>query len=805
MLKEEKIAMSLGQEQKSRPDKKNNGKEDKLTPGVFCKPSHITGNWSEAALRVLEERYLIKEGDNVVETPDEMCWRVALDIALAEKQWATDEEIQKIAEDFYTIMVNKQFIPNSPTLMNAGKKNGLQYSACYVLPVGDSMVEIFEAVKEAAVIHQSGGGTGFSFSRLRPKNSVVTKSHGRASGPVSFLRVFDAATEAVKQGGKRRGANMGILRVDHPDILEFIECKLTGGIINFNISVAMTETFMKALQTDGEYELIAPHTKQITGKLKARDVFDRIAKAAWQTGDPGLIFIDCVNDGPANPVHSMGPIEATNPCGEQPLYPNEACNLGSINLATCAKQKAGKWEVDWPTLERVTHLAIRFLDDVIEANPYPLPEINKTVKLNRRVGLGVMGWADLLFMLGMPYDSQEALDLAEKVMEFINKNAHDESQELAKVRGAFPSCNGSIYKDAPHRNSTVTTIAPTGSISIIADCSSGIEPIFALAFMHKVGTRQLNFVNPWLVEALKKRRVWKEELKQEIMKTGEIRKNSLIPDDIRNVFVTAHEVAPQWHVRMQAAFQKYTDNAVSKTVNLPHNATVEDVNKIYMLAYETGCLGITIFRDGCKFGSQVLYRGIEDKLENKKEEKEDLAFQSPAFQSIEQGVSIPVEAPPIKPRSRALKGVTVREKTPTGTSYITLNEDENGDLFEVFVNVGKAGSDVAADSEAIGRLISLVLRIPSTWSSKVRVDQIVSQLRNIGGRRDLGFGKERVRSLADAVAKVLAEYVLKEESHAMDLETATGPQGDICPECGVAALFPEEGCSKCHYCGFSNC
>lgn len=790
------MTVHVNRESSIKNGKKGNGKGSEFTKEMFKRPAGITGNWSEAATRVLEERYLLRNGKDIVETPDELCWRVAIDISLAESKWSTKEEIQNIAEAFYKMMVKKQFIPNSPTLMNAGKNNGLQYSACYVLPVGDSMVEIFEAIKQAAVIHQSGGGTGFAFSRLRPKNSLVIKSHGRASGPVSFLRVFDAATEAVKQGGKRRGANMGILRVDHPDILEFIDCKLTGGITNFNISVTVTEPFMKALETDGEYELIAPHTKEVTGKLKACEVFERITKAAWQTGDPGLIFIDRINNSPANPVPSMGPIEATNPCGEQPLYPNEACNLGSINIANCVIKKGDKQEIDWKELEQTTKLAIRFLDDVIERNPYPLPEIDKTVKMNRRVGLGVMGWADLLFMLGVPYDSQEAISLAEKVMSFINDKAHDESRNLAKIRGAFPSCSDSIYKNNPQRNSTVTTIAPTGSISIIADCSSGIEPIFALAFMHKVGERQLDFVNPWLIEMLRKRGLWNEETRQEIMKNGEIRHNEAIPEDIRKVFATAHEVAPEWHVKMQAAFQKHTDNAVSKTVNLPHSATIEDVKQIYLLSYETGCQGITIFRDACKAGMQVLYRGIEDK-------KEEPNIRSNI--SLETAVKIPVEAPPIKPRNRALRGVTVREKTPTGTSYITLNEDENGEIFEVFVNVGKAGSDVAADSEAIGRLISLVLRIPSTWSPKVRVEQIVSQLRNIGGRRDLGFGKERIRSLADAVAKVLAEHVLGEEAQLINTDLATAPQGDLCPECGVAALYPEEGCSKCHYCGFSNC
>jgi ribonucleoside-diphosphate reductase alpha chain len=766
-----------------------------------AKPLAPQGVWSEASKRVLEERYLIKEGDRVLETPDEMCWRVAFDMASAEDKWAKPEEIYKTACDFYEIMVERKFIPNSPTLMNAGKNNGLQYSACYVLPVEDSLDKIFEAIKNAAIIHQSGGGTGFAFSRLRPKNAVVRRSHGKASGPVSFLRVFDAATEAVKQGGKRRGANMGILKVDHPDVLEFIECKLDGGITNFNISVTLTEEFMKAYEEDREYDLIDPHTKEVTGKARARDVFNKICDAAWKTGDPGCIFIDRINSGRANPVPELGPIEATNPCGEQPLYPNEACNLGSINLNRFVVERNGRKEVDWNEMERVVRLSVRFLDDVIERNPYPLPEIDACVKANRRIGLGVMGWADLLFMLEIPYNSEEALRLGGKIMAFFEEKGHDESANLAKVRGPFPNWEKSIYKsDRPLRNSTVTTIAPTGSISIIADCSSGIEPIFALAFMHKVGDRQLDFINPWLIEVLKKRDLWNDLVKQEILKTGEIGHLNFIPEEVRKLFVTAHEVPPEWHVRMQGAFQKHTDNAVSKTVNLPHSAEVEDVKKIYLLAYQTGCLGITIFRDGCK-NTQVLHRGIKDKT-------------SDEIGKTEPG-KLEEEKYTIKPRPKTLTGVTIRENTPTGTSYVTMNSDEHGELFEVFVNIGKAGSDVQADSEAIGRLISLILRIPSPWSSDVRVREVVNQLRDIGGRRIYGFGPSKVRSIPDSVAKVLAEQILGEtnghaaspkvEEPAENSEPKLRAGVDICPECGSASLVSEEGCSKCYDCGFANC
>ncbi|HZI79731.1 MAG TPA: adenosylcobalamin-dependent ribonucleoside-diphosphate reductase, partial [Vicinamibacterales bacterium] len=447
------------------------------------------GQWTEPALRVLRERYLLRKDGEVVETPEEMCWRVAVSIAAGEGRYGrSPAAVREVAEAFYDMTVDGYFIPNSPTLMNAGKGNGLQYSACYVLPVGDSMEEIFDSVKAAAIIHKSGGGTGFAFSRLRPKDDIVNSTGGRASGPVSFLKVFNGATEAVKQGGTRRGANMGILKVDHPDILEFIDCKLDGGITNFNISVAASDKFMDALARGEEYDLVNPHTKKIVQRLSAREVFERIVRAAWRTGDPGMVFIDRINASPANPTPEMGQVEATNPCGEQPLLPNEACNLGSLNVSKFARRsEGGEWSVDWDEMERVVRLAVRFLDDVIEMNPYPLPEIDQTVKANRRIGLGIMGWADLLFIMGIPYDSQEAIDLADRLMSFVKEKSHDQCAKLAEERGPFPNWSRSIYKDVrPMRNSTVTTIAPTGTISMIAGCSSGIEPIFALAFQHRV-------------------------------------------------------------------------------------------------------------------------------------------------------------------------------------------------------------------------------------------------------------------------------------------------------------------------------
>ncbi len=1154
------------------------------------------GQWSESALRVLRERYLDRSKRYMSaetgaaggggETPEDMCWRVASAIAAAEATWGkTQEQIHEVASQFYDLMVDGYFLPNSPTLMNAGKDNGLQFSACFVLPVGDSMDEIFEAVKRAAIIHKSGGGTGFAFSRLRPKDTMVSSTGGKASGPVSFLRVFNGATEAVKQGGTRRGANMGILKVDHPDILEFIHCKLDGGITNFNISVTATDTFMEALTSDGEYDLIDPHTHQVTGRLRAREVFDRIVDAAWRTGDPGLVFIDRVNRSPANPVPELETIEATNPCvpadtwimtgagprqveelvgkpfqaivngvgyasgeggffktgtkrlvqlqtvegyslrltadhrvrrvarltryvcmtewteagdlrpgdqvllhdhrelaswggaytegegyligllvgdgtlkadkavlsvwsspvcavaggtadvagagvsavmqtaleharalphradfsgwvpvrgrgefrmalgylrdlagelgmapgrkdvtpkmeqassdfyrgflrgmfdtdgsvqgsqakgvsirlaqsdrarllavqrmllrlgiastlyegrrprqvrllpdqrggrrayvtaeqhelvisgenilpfaervgfsdsdkalrlrtlcsaykrklnrerftaqvasiteggtenvydvqipevhvfdanglyahncGEQPLAPNDACNLGSINLDKFARSEESAAPIAWDELERVVRLSVRFLDDVIQVNPYPLPEIMDEVHANRRIGLGVMGWADLLIQLGIPYDSEAALELADKVMEFITLIGRDESARLAEERGPFPSWPRSVYREGrPLRNSTVTTIAPTGTISIIAGCASGIEPLFAIAFSHVVGDRHLTFVNPHFEVVAKRRGFYSPELMEKVAKQGTLHGLLEVPEDVRKVFVTAHEIATEWHVRMQAAFQRHTDNGVSKTINLPNTATVEDVARAYQMAYDLGCLGITVFRDGCKsaHGGQVLHVGTA------------AGTGAPAAPEAEQrgkesmGEAAPVKVETsIKPRPRTLKGVTYRIDTPLGTGYVHVNQGLSGEPFEIFLNVGKAGSDVQADAEALGRLISLILRMPSPLTPRERVEQIVKQLDRIGGRRDAGMGPARVRSIPDAVAQVLAEHVgLREPGveHIREAREGRVKATDMCPDCQNFTLVFEEGCQKCHVCGFSEC
>lgn len=783
------------------------------------------GNWSEQALKVLKERYLVKDKNlNPIETPEDVMWRVAWEVASAEARWgATKKDVMKSAREFYELMTSRKFLPNSPTLMNAGTGNGLQYSACFVLPVDDSMEGIFDALKYQAIIHKTGGGTGFSFTRLRPNGSLVNTSSGTASGPISFMRIFDAATNEVKQGGKRRGANMGILRVDHPDVMEFIHCKEEGGITNFNISVALTDKFMEAYRNDEDYELINPKTKEVTGKLSAKKVFDEIADGAWRTGDPGLIFIDKINQSTANPVPAIGEIEATNPCGEQPLYPFDACNLGSIFLKYFVKDS----EIDWDGIKEISRQSVRFLDNVIEVNPYPLEQIRNTVFGIRRIGLGIGGWADMLLELGIPYDSEEALTLAEKVMKVINDEAVAETKRLAKIRGAFPMFEGSIYKDsAPRRNSTVTTIAPTGTISIIADNSSGCEPLFAIAFQHIVKDkhldRKMTFVNEKFESVIKKEGLWSEELMNKIGEVGIVRGLTELPEKIRATFGTAQEITSTWHIRTQAAFQKYTENAVSKTINMDNSVTREDIKKAYLEAWDTGCKGITVFRDGCK-DVQVLNIGTKNG-EAKKDEV----------------VVAPVIEDPLRHRPYKVTGSTYRMNTPVGTAFITINEDEFGEPLEVFVNVGKAGSDVAAMAEALGRTISTALKFRGGVPAKEKAREFADQLSGIGGRRSIGFGPTKIKSLPDAVAGALsihynlgingyhnspnvfgvenhnssepqsevvatAPHFSEKQQESLFLQARPEKVGDICPSCGAGALVFEEGCSKCHACGHSEC
>jgi ribonucleoside-diphosphate reductase alpha chain len=572
---------------------------------------------TDNALKVLRARYLLKdEQGNVIESPEEMFHRVARSIARAEELYGGNPEEWETR--FYDVMSNLLFLPNTPTLINAGKDIG-QLAACFVLPVEDSMKSIFDSLKNAALILQSGGGTGFSFSRLRPRSDIVKSTGGIASGPVSFMKIYNTATEVIKQGGARRGANMGILRIDHPDILEFIRIKRQATeLSNFNISIAITDSFMQALYNDSNYALLNPRSKQITGYLKAKEVFEEIVKSAWETGDPGLIFIDRINRD--NPTPHLGEIESTNPCGEQPLLPYEACVLGSINLSKIVKLKTQNsklkteaYEIDWELLAYLVQLGVRFLDNTIDVNKYPVPEIEKMHKGNRKIGLGVMGWADMLIKLGIRYNSPKAFNLARKLMGFIREKAREASAELAVERGAFPNFKGSIY-DTPEfsskgglRNATTTTIAPTGTLSLIAGCSSGIEPLFAIAYKRLVLETELYEIHPLFVEVAKQRGFYSPELINKLGIRGNLRGFKEIPRDVKRVFVTAHEISPEHHIEMQAAFQEFTDNAVSKTINLRPKATKDDVAKAFLLAYEKGCKGITVFRYGSKRGTLLKF------------------------------------------------------------------------------------------------------------------------------------------------------------------------------------------------------
>jgi ribonucleoside-diphosphate reductase alpha chain len=737
---------------------------------------------SENSLKVLEKRYLAKDEEGrAVESPEQLFRRVAGSIARMDAEYGRSEaDVDALAEEFYAMMTGLEFLPNSPTLMNAGRPLG-QLSACFVLPVDDSMESIFDAVKNAAIIHKSGGGTGFSFSRLRPGGDVVGSTKGISSGPVSFMTVFDTATEAVKQGGTRRGANMGLLRVDHPDILRFIKCKEENSKLNnFNISVALTDDFMRAVEQDGDYALINPRTDQVAGTLRARAVFTLIVESAWRNGEPGIVFIDRVNED--NPTPRCGCIESTNPCGEQPLLPYESCNLGSINLSLMAvREQGGPPRMDWDRLRRVIHRAVHFLDNVIDANQYPLESIGEMTRANRKIGLGVMGWADLLIKLGVPYNSAEAVRLAEDVMGFIQSEAREASRALAESRGSFPNHAESLFGGKmPLRNATATTIAPTGTLSIIANCSSGIEPLFAVSYVRTVmeGTKLVE-VNPLFEEVARERGFWSRELMERIAEEGSIHGFDEIPADVKRLFVTAHDITPVEHISMQAAFQRYVDNAVSKTVNFHHAATPKDVEDVYQLAYRMGCKGVTVYRDGSR-DEQVLSAG-------KKGEP-----------------AVPGEVPTkIVPRSRPelIRGTTRLVRTGCGNIYVTINEDEKGNVFELFTSMGKAGGCASSQSEAIGRLISLALR------SNIDPDEIVKQLKGVSCHQPSWTSSGRIQSCADAIAKSLEGY---------RLEAAEGAGGNgstkdqevmiigACPECG-GTVEHEGGCAVCHNCGFTKC
>lgn len=731
---------------------------------------------SQNTRTVLARRYLKKGADGALqETPEELFMRVASCIAEAEGMHEEGLAPSEAAEVFYRLMTEFKFLPNSPTLMNAGNDLG-QLAACFVLPVEDSLDGIFDAVKNAALIHKSGGGTGFAFSRLRAKNSRVGSTGGVASGPVSFMKIFNTATEQVKQGGTRRGANMAILRVDHPDILEFIGCKADNRALNnFNISVGVTDAFMRAVRADGEFDLIDPRDGEPCGTLNAGTVYEALIRQAWFNGDPGIIFLDRINRD--NPTPGLGEIESTNPCGEQPLLPMEACNLGSVNLARCVATDGGKARVDYDTLEETVRLAVRFLDNTIAVSRYPLAEIEEMVKGNRKIGLGVMGFADLLFMMGIPYDSEEAVALAEEVMGFIQAEAHAASLDLALSRGPFPNIGASVFAgDAQrgYRNATCTTIAPTGTLSILAGCSSGIEPVFALSFVrHVMDGDELVEVNPLFEATAKARGFYSEALMARIAREGTIAHMAEIPEDVRRVFVTAHDVAPEWHIRMQAAFQKHTDNAVSKTVNLPKEATEEEVRAIYDMAFDLGCKGVTIYRDGSK-ENQVL--AVSDQKGGR----------APAADSQQ-----------VLERPEILEGFTSRIRTGMGQLYVTVTE-MNGRPFEVFATIGKSGKSTTAKTEAIGRLISLALR------SGVDVAEIVNQVKGICGEHAVFQKGGRVLSIPDAIGRVLEKRYLKGKGAAKGTKVEASLTEDLCPDCG-GVVAHEEGCLTCHLCGYTKC
>jgi len=773
---------------------------------------------TENAMKVLEKRYLAKdETGRVTEDVAGLFARVATAIAQADALYDPSADVSATAETFRELMSSLRFLPNSPTLMNAGRPLG-QLSACFVLPVDDSMEDIFEAVKNAALIHKSGGGTGFSFSRLRQKGATVRSTGGVASGPVSFMRVFNVATEAVKQGGTRRGANMGILRVDHPDILEFIRCKSnTSDINNFNISVGLTEAFMRAVEAGERYDLIDPKSKRAVGSLSARDVFDEIVDAAWQTGEPGIVFLDRLNRD--NVVPSVGEIESTNPCGEQPLLPYESCNLGSINLVTMLREENGGTSFDFDLLETTVQQAVHFLDNVIDINNYPLEHIASMTKSTRKIGLGVMGFADALLALGIPYQSGEGAAFAERVMSFIQETGHAESRRLAQTRGAFPLFGESTLRDGePVRNATVTTIAPTGTLSIIASCSSGVEPVFAFVYIRNVmdGT-QLVEVNPLLMKKLHELGLDSEALLKRIAEEGTIQQIEEIPEDVRRVFVCAHDITPEAHTRMQAAFQRHTDNAVSKTVNFPHDATREDVREVYLLAYREDLKGVTIYRDGSRAG-QVLNIG---KVNDGKAEAQKAGQETPAPLPENYGSIEP------RPRPSVTRGFTEKMNIGCGTLYVTVNYDETG-ICEVFTSTGKAGG-CPSQSEATARLASIALR------SGISIHEVYDQLKGIRCPSTIRQKNMSCTSCPDAIARVLMK-VSKFIDTGADYETPQAQEklkasptlpvqqnGDVpfvpnddapvppnsaevhvCPECG-GKVEHEGGCVICRSCGFSRC
>jgi ribonucleoside-diphosphate reductase alpha chain len=831
---------------------------------------------SANARTVLEKRYLVKnDKGKPVEQPEDLFWRVATVVADADRKYgASDGAVQAAAEEFYALMTERRFEPNSPTLMNAGRPLG-QLSACFVLPVADSLANgkngIYDTLSAMALIHQSGGGTGFSFSRLRAKGSMVRSTTGVASGPVSFMKLYDASTDAVKQGGTRRGANMGILRVDHPDIMDFITCKedLTQ-VTNFNISVAVTRKFMEAVKAGTSYDLIDPSNDKVVGTLDARMIWDRMILGAWRTGEPGVFFIDEANR--YNPVPHLGSYEATNPCGEQPLLPYDVCNLGSINVGHYVTDG----RMDWDAFKADIHLSTHFLDNIIDVNRYPLAEIDNLSKRIRRIGLGVMGFADALVRLGIAYDTPEGVEFGRKVMEFVDVEGKRESSRLATERGAFPEWARSIWgpddtcaRDEQGkrirpmqllRNCNVTTVAPTGTISIIAGCSSGLEPLFAVAFMRNQAGVMMPDVNEDFVAIAKTEGWYSDELMERIAKTGTVA-HAEVPAKWQRVFVTANLIPAEWHIRMQAAFQEHCDSAISKTTNFGYAATVEDVRKIYELAYDSHCKGVTVYRDGSR-DNQVLSTGATEKAKEARDtgtaprREEDRAALADLKSTVaEKDAEIDrlrkqlyeVEAENLQRRSKRsrpdlLRGTTIRKETPLGVMFVNITEDDKSQPFEVFITLGKAGGSAMADAEAMGRLVSLALR------SGIPIMEIHRQLRGISSDRAVGLGPNKVLSVPDAIGIAIEEWHrdrvtgVQQELMPPSVDVGQGPANDLmvsgthqvpasvrqsgaagaemelqfglhhsgeafigtCPDCGSQMEYAE-GCVKCHVCGFSEC
>ncbi|MFC1948079.1 vitamin B12-dependent ribonucleotide reductase [Chloroflexota bacterium] len=744
---------------------------------------------TENALRVLERRYLQKDNEGrVIETPAELFRRVAKAIASAETGYDESADAVAVEEEFYGIMANLDFLPNSPTLMNAGRELG-QLSACFVLPIEDSMDSIFDAVKNTALIHKSGGGTGFSFTRLRPETDRVGSTGGVASGPISFMKAFDATTDVIKQGGTRRGSNMAILNVDHPDIMKFITAKEDmSSLTNFNLSVAVTEEFMKAVKTDSDFNLVNPRTGEVQNTVKAKDLFEQIVDMAWKTGDPGIVFIDRINE--HNPTPQLGKIESTNPCGEQPLLPYESCNLGSINLSHMLKESEGKTVIDYEKLASTIRTAVRFLDNVIDVNQFPLPAIAEMTRSTRKIGLGIMGFADMLIQMGIPYNSDEALKTGEDIMRFVNEEAMRTSVALAEERGVFPAFEGSIYdtQEGPRpRNATCTTIAPTGTLSIIAGCSSGIEPLFALSYIHNIldGARMVE-VNPFFDQAARERDFYTDQLMEQLATGTQLHSMEDIPNDIKELYVTAHDISPEWHVKMQAAFQKSTHNAVSKTVNFPEDATREDIAKVYMMAFEEELKGITIYRDKSREYQPLSTAPVEKK---KTEEP-----------AIRTGIS---------PRERPKVTTATVEEVMTGCGgiYVTVGSDEFG-ICEVFLTLGKSGGCASAQLEAIGRLISVALR------AGIDMNSIIKQMRGIRCPSIAWSEGKSILSCADAIATVLERHINPDIASDADKTSSNTPiqptlnltrnVGGQCPDCGSLLAY-QEGCYICHGCGYTKC